>query len=76
MGWLFTRPSLPPPPPFLSFHLQVEAAVLLYDALLNKASFAGLLQEFDDKADRDNVCHRLGLTVAPDGTISGGGKRR
>jgi hypothetical protein len=49
--------------------LQLEAAVILYGSLLNKASFPTLLQEFDDPADRDNVCHRLGLVAAPDGTL-------
>lgn len=46
---------------------KVEAAVLLYDALLNKASFHNVLNEFPDVPDRENVCHRLGLITGPDG---------
>ncbi len=41
--------------------------MVLCKALLNQASFHTLLLEFEDEADRENVCHRLGLVPGPDG---------
>ncbi|KAA0160528.1 hypothetical protein FNF31_04237 [Cafeteria roenbergensis] len=43
---------------------QVEAAVLLYPALMNTESFHVVLAAFEDDDDKDNVCHRLGLDLA------------
>lgn len=40
---------------------KVEAAVLVYGALMNRESFHIVLAAFDDQDDQDNVCHRLGL---------------
>ena len=48
---------------------QLEAAVLLYDALINKHSFNLVLDVLEEDADRDNVCHRLGIIRNPDGTF-------
>lgn len=43
---------------------QVEAAVVLYPALMNQESFHVVLGAFEDEGDKDNVCHRLGLDLA------------
>lgn len=48
---------------------QVEAAVLLYHSLLHKESFGLVLSCFPDPADRDNVAHRLGLSVDDAGRV-------
>lgn len=55
---------------------QVEAAVLLYNSLLHKESFGLVLSCFPDPADRDNVAHRLGLSVDDAGrVVTAAGKR-
>lgn len=48
---------------------QVEVAVMLYDSLINKDSFNLVLHVFSEPADRDNVCHRLGVIRNADGTF-------
>ena len=48
---------------------QMEAAVMLYDALISKHSFNLVLDVFEEDADRDNVCHRLGVIRNPDGSF-------
>ena len=48
---------------------QVEAAVMLYDSLINKDSFNLVLAVFPEPADRDNVCHRLGVIRNSDGSF-------
>lgn len=53
---------------------KIEAAVLMYPTIMNKDSFGLVLNEFTDPADRDNVCHRLGITVGEDGSITEHGK--
>jgi len=42
---------------------QVEAAVILYPALMNAESFHVVLGAFEEDDDRANVCLRLGLDV-------------
>lgn len=42
---------------------KVEAAVVLYPALIDKNSFKLILEEFGEEDDRDNVCHRLRLDL-------------
>jgi hypothetical protein len=42
---------------------QVEAAVVLYPALMNHESFHVVLGAFEEDDDKDNVCHRLGLDL-------------
>ena len=39
--------------------VRFETAVAIYDRLLNKNSFQLVLNEFDNKADRENLCLRL-----------------
>jgi hypothetical protein len=50
---------------------KIEGACALYPgALLHPASLPTLLLDcFDDATDRENVCHRLGISVAADGSI-------
>lgn len=48
---------------------QVEAAVILYSSVMNKESFPLVLGCFDDAADRDNICHRLGIAIDDAGRI-------
>lgn len=43
----------------------VEVCVALQPRMINPDAFQLVLNEFPDDADRDNICHRLGL--APDG---------
>ncbi len=43
----------------------MELAILLYSKLLNPESFQLVINAFEDPSDRDNLCHRLGIT--PDG---------
>jgi len=53
---------------------KIEAAVLMYPTLMNKDSFTLVLNQFPDDADRDNICHRLGVTVDESGAIVEHGK--
>jgi hypothetical protein len=39
--------------------MQLEAAVVLADALINPESFMQILDEFDHKEDQENVKHRI-----------------
>ncbi len=48
---------------------QIEVAVLLYDSMINNDSFHLILNEFEEPADRDNICHRLRRVVGPDGIL-------
>ncbi len=48
---------------------QVEVAVMLYDSLINKDSFNLVLEVFPEAADRDNICHRLGVIRNADGSF-------
>ncbi|RYG54680.1 hypothetical protein EON66_06820 [archaeon] len=48
---------------------QIEAAVLLYDKVMNKESYPLVLACFDDATDRANICHRLGITIDGKGCI-------
>lgn len=52
---------------------KIEGACALYPgALLHPASLPTLLLDcFADAMDRENVCHRLGITVGADGSIAG-----
>lgn len=54
---------------------KIEAAVLMYATLMNKDSYTLVLNQFEDKADRDNICHRLGVSVDESGAIVEHGKR-
>jgi hypothetical protein len=47
----------------------LEAAIVLYGALINRDSFPMLLQTFEDETDRENICHRLGIKVDDTGSI-------
>ena len=51
---------------------KIEGACALYPgALLHPASLPTLLLDcFADAMDRENVCHRLGITVSADGSIA------
>jgi len=42
---------------------KVDMAVLLYDRMIQQGSFEMLLNCFDNKEDKENVCHRLGLAL-------------
>lgn len=48
---------------------KLEAAVVLYHALLARQSFLLLLNEFEDPQDRANILHRLGKRVGADGEL-------
>jgi len=54
---------------------KIEAAVLMYGTLMNKDSFTLVLNQFEDAADRDNITHRLGVSVDESGAIVEHGKR-
>lgn len=49
---------------------KVEAAVALFPCLMSLQSYGVLLTScFEDAGDRDNVCHRLGLTIGGAGKV-------
>jgi len=50
---------------------KVEASCALYpDSLLHPSTFPSLLIDcFEDRLDRENICHRLGIILQMDGTI-------
>lgn len=63
----FSSPSPPRLRPLLSFFsslVQVEAAVRMYPALMSPASLRLVLEQFADREEQENVCHRLGLRLA------------
>ena len=41
--------------------VRFETAVAIYDRLINKSSFQLVLNEFDNKSDRENLCLRLDI---------------
>lgn len=47
----------------------VEAAVLLYDSILNPEAFPLVLMGLPHPGDRDNVCHRLGIRINASGEV-------
>lgn len=47
----------------------MEAAVIVYGSLMNKDSFPLVLSCFPDPADRENVCHRLGIRIDDTGRV-------
>lgn len=54
----------------------VEAAVVVYGAMMNPESFHLVLDTFPEPVDRANICHRLKIEVDAAGCISGGTKSR
>ena len=48
---------------------KVEAAVIMYNCLINKDSYNLILDCFPVAADRDNICHRLKVEVTPSGEV-------
>lgn len=48
---------------------KVEAATILYGALINPTSFPLVLDTFEDPADRENLCHRLDITLDESGNV-------
>lgn len=55
---------------------RVEAAILMFDSLINTDSFPLVLDTFEDAVDRDNICHRLEISLDDAGRIQYLGKRK
>ena len=48
---------------------KLEAAIVLYEGVMNKESYLLVLNSFEDDGDRENICHRLGIAVTDTGEI-------
>ena len=46
---------------------KIETAAVIYDKLINKNSFQLVLNEFSNKADRENLCVRLHINFQENG---------
>ena len=51
---------------------KVEAAIIMYRALMNPSSFPLVLDTFPDPADRENLCHRLDIRLDESGKVVSG----
>lgn len=48
---------------------QVEAAIIMFDSLINNESFHIILDLFDSESDKENILHRLGAELDADGHV-------